>query len=112
MASLWLTIGSLSLGGGQEVYDGAATFEVSLDAISTTDLFDTFTKTLCVGYDIVAFTLNFFSDSMSTCGTLVVTPSMAWLEDLLSLFSTLFKAQLGYLHLGESFPEVSLFLVE
>ena len=38
-------------GGDQEVFDGAATFEVSLDAISTTDLFDTFTKTLCVGYD-------------------------------------------------------------
>ena len=39
------------LGGDQEVLDGAATFEVSLDAIPTTDLFDTFTKTLCVGYD-------------------------------------------------------------
>ena len=39
------------LGGDQEVIDGAAMFEVSLDAISTTDLFDTFTKTLCVGYD-------------------------------------------------------------
>ena len=51
------------LGGDQEVLDGAATFEVSLDAISTTDLFDTFTKTLCVGYDNVALTLNFSSGS-------------------------------------------------
>ena len=42
------------LGGDQEVFDGAATFEVGLDAIPTTDLFDTFTKTLCVGYDNVA----------------------------------------------------------
>ena len=41
------------LGGDQKVFDGSATFEVSLDAISTTDLFDTFTKTLCVGYDNV-----------------------------------------------------------
>ena len=39
------------LRGDQEVFDGTATFEVSLDAIPTTDLFDTFTKTLCVGYD-------------------------------------------------------------
>ena len=29
------------LGGDQEVFDGAATFEVSLDPIPTTDLFDT-----------------------------------------------------------------------
>ena len=37
------------LGGDQEVFDGTATFEVNLDAIPTTDLFDTFTKTLCEG---------------------------------------------------------------
>ena len=35
------------LGGDQELLDGSATFEVGLNAISTTDLFDTFTKTLC-----------------------------------------------------------------
>ena len=29
---------------------------MSLDAIPTTDLFDTFTKTLCVGYDNVTLT--------------------------------------------------------
>ena len=45
------------LGRDQVVLDGAATFEVSLDAIPTTDLFDTFTKTLCVGYDNMALTL-------------------------------------------------------
>ena len=43
--------------GGDQVFDGAATFEVSLDTIPTTDLFDTFTKTLCAGYDCVALTL-------------------------------------------------------
>ena len=32
------------LWGDQKVFDGAATFEVSLDTIPTTDLFDTFTK--------------------------------------------------------------------
>ena len=31
---------------------------MSLDAISTTDLFDTFTKTLCVGYDNVTLVLH------------------------------------------------------
>ena len=41
------------------MFDGSATFEVSLDAISTTDLFDTFTKTLCVGYDNVPLVLHF-----------------------------------------------------
>ena len=46
------------LGGDQKVFDGSATFEVSLDAISTTDLFDTFTKTLCVGNDNVTLTLH------------------------------------------------------
>ena len=43
--------------GDQEVFDGAATFEVSLDPIPTTDLFDAFTKTLCIRYDYVTLTL-------------------------------------------------------
>ena len=40
------------LGGDQEASDGPTTFEVGLNAISTTDLFDTFTKTLCLGMTI------------------------------------------------------------
>ena len=35
------------LGGDQEVLNGSATFEVGLNAIPTTDLFDAFTKTVC-----------------------------------------------------------------
>ena len=66
--------GVFVLRGDQEVFDGAATFEVSLDTIPTTDLFDTFTKTLCVGYDYVALTLNFSGGSRGTIGTLVVNP--------------------------------------
>ena len=66
--------GVFVLGGDQKVFDGAATFEVSLDTIPTTDLFDTFTKTLCVGYDYVALTLNFSGGSRGTIGTLVVKP--------------------------------------
>ena len=41
--------------------DGFATFEVGLDAISTTDLFDTFTKTLCVRYDNVTLGFDFIN---------------------------------------------------
>ena len=61
-------------GGDQEVLDCTTTFELSLDAIATTDLFDTFTKTLCVGYDNVALTLNFSGGNRGTCGTLAINP--------------------------------------
>ena len=40
----------------------------SLDPIPSTDLFDTFTKTLCVGYDYVTLTLNFSGGSRGTVG--------------------------------------------
>ena len=80
--------GVFVLGQDQEIFDGAATFEVSLDTIPTTDHFDTFTKTLCVGYDYVALTLNFSGGNRGTIPWLL-TPSMASLEDLLSLFSHL-----------------------
>ena len=46
------------LGGDQEVLNGSATFEVGLNAISTTDLFDAFTKTLCIGYDNVTLVFD------------------------------------------------------
>ena len=60
------------LKGDQEVFDGAATFEVGLDPIPSTDLFDTFTKTLCVGYDHVTLTLNFSGGSRGTISNLVI----------------------------------------
>ena len=43
MAPLLFSIGSLSYGGNQEVFNGAVTFEVGLYAIPATDLFDAFT---------------------------------------------------------------------
>ena len=51
----------------QEVFDGASTFEVSLDPIP-------FTKTLCVRYDYMTLTLNFSGGSRGTVGTLVTNP--------------------------------------
>ena len=66
--------GVFVLRGDQEVLDGTATFEVSLGTIPTTDLFDTFTKTLCVRYDYMPLTLNFSGGSRDTVSTLVVNP--------------------------------------
>ena len=63
--------GVFVLRGDQEVFDGASTFEVSLDPIPSTDLFDTFTKTLCGGYDYMTLTLNFSGGSRGTVGTQV-----------------------------------------
>ena len=100
------------LWGDQEVFDGAATFEVSLDAISTTDLFDTFTKTLCVGYDNMVLTLDFFNSSRGTCGTLVVSPINSLTARPIKSFFHLVQSPLGIFALGESFPEVFFFLFE
>ena len=66
--------GVFVLRGDQEVLDGAATFEVSLDTIPTTDLFDAYTKSLCVRYDYVTLTFNFSGASRGTVSTLVVNP--------------------------------------
>ena len=100
------------LGGDQEVHDGATTFEVSLDPISTTDLFDTFTKTLCVGYDNVALTLNFFSGSRGTCGTLVVSPIKSLTGRPVKYFLHLVQSPFRILAFSESFPNMFLFLFE
>ena len=104
--------GVFVLGGDQEVFDGAATFEVSLDTIPTTDLFDTFTKTLCVGYDYVPLTLNFFGCSRGTISTLVVNPINGLTGRPVKSFLHLVQSPFGIFVLGESFPEVFLFLFE
>ena len=100
------------LGGNQEVFDGAATFEVSLDAIPTTDLFDTFTETLCVGYDNMALTLDFFSDSRGTCGTLAISPIISLPGRPIEPFLHLVQSPFGIFALGESFPDVLFFYFE
>ena len=104
--------GVFVLGGDQEVLDGAATFEVSLDSIPTTDHFYTFTKTLCVGYDYVTLTLNFFSDSRSTIGTLVVNPISGLTGRPVEPFFHLVQSPFGIFALSESYPERFLFLFE
>ena len=100
------------LGGDKEVFDGAATFEVSLDAIPTTDLFDTFTKTLCVGYDNMALTPNFFGGSRGTYGTLAISPINCLTGRPIEPFLHLVQSPFGVFAMGESFPEVLFFYFE
>ena len=99
------------LGGDQEVLGGAATFEVSLDTIPTTDLFDTFTKTLCVGYDYGTLALNFSGGSRGTVCTLTVNPINGLTGRPVEPFLHLVQSPLGIFALNESFPWGVLFLV-
>ena len=103
--------GVFVLRGDQRVLNGTATFEVSLDTIPTTDLFDAFTKTLCVGYDYVTLTLNFSGGSRGTVSTLVVNP-ISNLRGPVKPFLHFVQSPLGILALGESLPEVFFFLFE
>ena len=96
------------LRGDQEVLDGAATFEVSLDPIPPTDLFDTFTKTLCVRYKYMTITLNFCGGSRGTISTLVVNPINGLTGGLVKPFLHLVQSPLGIL----AFSEMFFFLFE
>ena len=112
MAPLWLTIGVFVLGGDQEVLDGAATFEVGLNAISTTDPFDAFTKTLCVGYDNVTLSFDLISGSLGSCSALVVNPINNLTGRPVESFLHLVQSPFRIFAFGESLPEVVLFLLE
>ena len=100
------------LGGDQEVFDSAATFEVSLDAIPTTDLFDTFTKTLSVEYDNMALTLDFFGGTRHASGTLAISPINFLIGRPIEPFLHLVQSPFRVFALGESFPEVLFFYFE
>ena len=96
------------LGGDQEVFDGSATFEVGLDAIPTTDLFDTFTKTLCVGYDNVPLVLHFMVGRL----VIIVAPLINLYGRPVESFLHLVQSPLRIFALSESLPEVILFFLE
>ena len=81
---------------------------MSLDAIPTTDLFDTFTKTLCVGYDNVLLVLHFMVSRLGIVGAPIVDLSGRLVESFLYLV----QSPLGIFALNESFPEMILFLLE
>ena len=104
--------GVFVLGGDQEVLDGAATFEVGLNAISTTDLFDAFTTTLCVGYDNVTLSFDCFGDSLGTCGVLGINPINGLTGRLVMSFLHLVQSLFRIFAFSESLPEVVPFLLE
>ena len=96
------------LGGDQGFFYGSATLEVSLDAIHTTDLFDAFTKTLCVGYDNVPFILHFMVSRMG----IVVAPIISLPGRPVESFLHLVQSPFRIFAVGESLPEVLLFFLE
>ena len=79
-----------------------------LDAIPTTDLFDTFTKTLCVGYDNVPLILDFMVGRLGTVSDPIINLSGRPVESFLHLV----QSTLRIFSPGESLPEVILFLLE
>ena len=83
-------------------------FEVSLDAIPTTDLFYTFPKTLCVGYDNVPLVLHFMVSRMG----IIVVPIIDLSGRPVESFLHLVQSPLRIFTLGESLPEVLLSFLE
>ena len=94
--------------GDQEIFDGSATFEVSLDTIPATDLFDTFTKTLCVGYDNVPLVLHFMVSRLG----IVVAPIISLPGRPVESFLHLVQSPFRIFAVGESLSEVLLFFLE
>ena len=102
--------GVFVLRGDQEALGGASTFEVSLDPIPSTDLSDTFTKTLCVGYDYVTLTRIFSGGIRGTVATLVTNPINGLTGGLVKPFLHFVQSPLGIFSFSESLPEMLFFL--
>ena len=81
---------------------------MGLDAIPTTDLFDAFTKTLCVGYDNVTLVFDFIVGRLGT----ISAPIMNLAGRLVESFLHLVQSPFWVFTFGESLPEVVLFLLE
>ena len=81
---------------------------MGLDAIPTTDLFDAFTKTLCVGYDNVTLIIDFIVGRLGTISASIINLSGRPVESFLHLVQSPF----GIFAFGESLPEAFLFLLE
>ena len=79
-----------------------------LDAIPTTDLFDTFAKTLCVGYDNVPLIFDFMVGRLGTVSAPIIDLSGRPVESFLHLVQSPFRVSA----FGESLPQVILFLLE
>ena len=85
---------------------------MSLDPIPSTDLFDAFTKTLCVGYDYVTLTFNFSGGSSGTVGTLVTNHINGLTGELVKPFLHFVQSPLVIFTFSEILPEMFFFLFE
>ena len=104
MAPLWLTIGSLSLGENRSFLMVLSPLKWVWMPYLPQIFLILSQKTLCVGYDNLTLSSDFTGDSLGNCSPpWLLAPSITSLVDLLSLFSTLFKAHLGYLILVRVF---------
>ena len=90
------------------MFDGSSTFEVSLDAIPTTDIFDTFTKTLCVGSDNVTLVLHFMVSRLGIIVAPIIDLPGRPVESFLHLVQNPFRI----FAVGESLSDVLLFFLE
>ena len=81
---------------------------MSLDALPTTDPFDTFTKTLCVGYDNVTLTRHSLVGRLG----IMVAPIINLTGRPVKSFLHLVQSPFGIVAYGESFPEVLLFFLK
>ena len=85
---------------------------MDLNAISTTDLFDAFTKTLCVGFDNVTLSFDSISDSLGSCSALVVNPINNLTGRPVESFLHLVQSPFRIFAFSESLPKVVNFLLE
>ena len=108
MAPLWLTIGSLSLGETSRFLMDLPPLKWVWMPYLTTDLFDVFTKTLCVGYDNVPLIFDFIVGRLGTISAPIIDLSGRPVESFLHLV----QSPLWVFAFGESLPEVILFLLE
>ena len=81
---------------------------MGLDAIPPTDLFDAFTKTLCIGYDNMTLVCSFIGGRLGTCGA----PISSLSGGLIKSFLHLAQSPFGIIAFSESIPEIVLFFLE
>ena len=112
MAPLLLTSRSLSLGGDQQVFDGAITFEVGLYAIPPTYLLNAFAETLYIRYNFMTLGFDFIGSGLGACSALSVSPTIDLAGRPVKAFLHLVQSPFGVFTLGECLPEMLNFFVE
>ena len=89
---------------------------MGLNVISTIsiylDLFDTFTKMLCVGYDSMTLIFSFIGDRLGSCSALDVNPIIDLTGRPVESFLHLVQSPFRIFAFGDSLSEVVLFMLE